>query len=113
MNPDELKMRVVQAQNLAALQATDHEWDVYAQLRSLKELQTKDRKPYLVLELADVHAVVEAKIWDNAPAAMAAAKAAEPRATVKMRGRVVRYLENGVAIEFVKPLEQAQAIAGK
>lgn len=31
----------------------------------------------------------------------------------KMRGRVVRYLENGVAIEFVKPLEQAQAIAGK
>ena len=26
----------------------------------------------------------------------------------KMRGRVVRYLENGVAIEFVKPLEQAQ-----
>ncbi len=31
----------------------------------------------------------------------------------RMRGRVVRYLENGVAIEFVKPLEQAQAIAGK
>lgn len=30
----------------------------------------------------------------------------------KMRGRVVRYLENGVAIEFVKPLEQAQAAAG-
>jgi hypothetical protein len=29
----------------------------------------------------------------------------------KMRGRVVRYLENGVAIEFVKPLEQAQARA--
>jgi hypothetical protein len=27
----------------------------------------------------------------------------------KMRGRVVRYLENGVAIEFVKPLEQARA----
>ena len=25
----------------------------------------------------------------------------------KMRGRVVRYLENGVAIEFVKPLENA------
>jgi hypothetical protein len=31
----------------------------------------------------------------------------------KMRGRVVRYLENGVAIEFVKPLEQAQALAGQ
>jgi hypothetical protein len=27
----------------------------------------------------------------------------------KMRGRIVRYLENGVAIEFVKPLEQAHA----
>ncbi len=26
----------------------------------------------------------------------------------KMRGRVVRYLENGVAIEFVKPLERTQ-----
>jgi hypothetical protein len=27
----------------------------------------------------------------------------------KMRGRVVRYLENGVAIEFAKSVEQAQA----
>jgi hypothetical protein len=26
----------------------------------------------------------------------------------KMRGRVVRYLENGVAIEFAKPVQQAQ-----
>jgi hypothetical protein len=26
----------------------------------------------------------------------------------KMRGRVVRYLENGIAIEFVKPLERQQ-----
>jgi hypothetical protein len=26
----------------------------------------------------------------------------------KMRGRVVRYLENGVGIEFVKPLDQSQ-----
>jgi hypothetical protein len=31
----------------------------------------------------------------------------------KMRGRVVRYLENGVAIEFVKPLEQAHAGASR
>ena len=29
----------------------------------------------------------------------------------KMRGRVVRYLENGVAIEFAKPVEQAHAAA--
>ena len=25
-----------------------------------------------------------------------------------MRGRVIRYLENGVGIEFVKPLESSQ-----
>jgi hypothetical protein len=31
----------------------------------------------------------------------------------KMRGRIVRYLENGVAIEFVKPLEQAHANAAR
>ena len=31
----------------------------------------------------------------------------------KMRGRVVRYLENGVAIEFVKPLENAHLSATK
>jgi len=88
VNGDEQKLRVVPAENLAALQAAEHDWDVYAQLRSLKELQTKERKPYLVVELADVHAVIEGKIWDNAPDAMAAARAAEPRATVKLRGRV-------------------------
>ena len=88
MNGDEQKIRIVQAENLAALVPAEHEWDVFAQLRSLKELQTKDSRPFLVLELADVHAVVEAKIWDNAPEALAAAKAAPLRGPVKVRGRV-------------------------
>ena len=88
MNGDEQKIRIVQAENLAALVPAEHEWDVFAQLRSLKELQTKDSRPFLVLELADVHAVVEAKIWDNAPEALAAAKAAPLRSPVKVRGRV-------------------------
>ncbi len=88
MNGDEQKIRIVQAENLAALVPAEHEWDVFAQLRSLKELQTKDSRPFLVLELADVHAVVEAKIWDNSPEALAAAKAAPLRGPVKVRGRV-------------------------
>jgi predicted PolB exonuclease-like 3'-5' exonuclease len=88
VNGDEQKIRIVQAENLAALVPAEHEWDVFAQLRSLKELQTKDSRPFLVLELADVHAVVEAKIWDNAPEALAAAKAAPLRGPVKVRGRV-------------------------
>jgi predicted PolB exonuclease-like 3'-5' exonuclease len=88
VNGDEQKIRIVQAENLAALVPAEHEWDVFAQLRSLKDLQTKDSRPFLVLELADVHAVVEAKIWDNAPEALAAAKAAPLRGPVKVRGRV-------------------------
>jgi len=88
VNGDEQKIRIVQAENLAALVPAEHEWDVFAQLRSLKELATKDSRPFLVLELADVHAVVEAKIWDNAPEALAAAKAAPLRGPVKVRGRV-------------------------
>jgi predicted PolB exonuclease-like 3'-5' exonuclease len=88
VNGDEQKIRIVQAENLAALVPAEHEWDVFAQLRSLKELATKDNRPFLVLELADVHAVVEAKIWDNAPEALAAAKAAPLRGPVKVRGRV-------------------------
>lgn len=88
MNGDEQKIRIVQAENLAALVPAEHEWDVFAQLRSLKELATKDNRPFLVLELADVHAVVEAKIWDNSPEALAAAKAAPLRGPVKVRGRV-------------------------
>ena len=113
MNPDELKVRVVQATNLAALQAADHDWDVFAQLRSLKELTTKDNRPFLVLELADVHAVVEAKIWDNAAEAMAAAKQAPLRGPVKVRGRVKEYQGRPqLVIDRLKALDPGEAPPG-
>jgi hypothetical protein len=88
VNQDENRQRVVLAPNLAALHAAEHDWDVFAQLRDVQELQTRDNKPFLIVTLADVHAVVEAKIWDNAREAMDAAKAAPPRGVVKVRGRV-------------------------
>jgi DNA polymerase III alpha subunit len=88
VNGDELKQRVVQAPNLAALVPAEHDWDVFAQLRSVKELQTRDKKPFLVLELADLHAVVEAKVWENSREAMEAAKQAPLRGPVKVRGKV-------------------------
>lgn len=91
MNDDENRIRIPQAANLAALHAAEHEWDVYAQLRSVKELLTKDNRPFLVLELADVHAVIEAKVWDDATEAMDAAKAAPARGPVKVRGRVTEW----------------------
>ena len=53
MNDDELPIRVVRAPNLAALEVAELDWDVFAQLRSVKELLTKDNRPFLVLELAE------------------------------------------------------------
>ena len=49
----------------------------------------------------------------RAPAATAADDTVLPFevSTLDLRGRVVRYLENGVAIEFAKPVEQAHAAA--
>jgi 23S rRNA maturation-related 3'-5' exoribonuclease YhaM len=88
VNADENRVRVVHADNLAALHAAEHDWDVFAQLRAVKELQTKDSRPFLVVELADVHAVIEAKVWDDKPEAMAAVKAVPLRSPVKVRGRV-------------------------
>lgn len=88
MNHDESKQRVLTAPNLAGLTVADHEWDVFAQLRSIKELKTKDNRPFLVIELADVHAVLEGKIWDDCEEAMAAAKAAPAQAAVKLRGKM-------------------------
>ena len=113
MNSDESKIRVVQAENLAALHAAEHDWDVFAQLRSVKELQTKDNRPFLVLELADLHAVVEAKIWDDAKEAMEAARQAPARGPVKVRGRVREW--NGrpqLVIERLKPVDPAEAPPG-
>ncbi len=113
MNADEGKTRVVQAANLAALVAADHDWDVFAQLRSIKELATKDNRPFLVLELADVHAVVEAKVWDNTPDALAAAKQAPLRGPVKVRGRVKEWQGRcQLVVERLKAVDPAEAPAG-
>ncbi|MBZ0151220.1 MAG: ribonuclease H-like domain-containing protein [Planctomycetes bacterium] len=91
MNDDENRTRIVLASNLAALRVAEHEWDVYATLRSIKELQTKDGRPFLVLELADVHTCLEAKVWDDAKEAMAAAKLTAAQGVVKVRGAVKDY----------------------
>lgn len=113
MNGDESKVRVVQADNLAALHAADHDWDVFAQLRSVKELQTKDNRPFLVLELADVHAVVEAKIWDDSKDAMEAARNAPPRGPVKVRGRVKEWQGKAqLVIERLKAIDPGEAPPG-
>ena len=95
MNESEMKGRVAQAANVAALHPADHEWDVFAQLRSVKELQTKAGKPFLVLELGDLSGTIEGKVWSNSAEAMAAAKAAAPGSTLKLRGRVDEYQGKG------------------
>lgn len=113
MNDDEQNLRIVLATNLAELRPAEHEWDVYAQLRSVKELQTKNGKPYLVVELADLHAVVEGKIWDNADVAMAAAKETEPGAIVKLRGKVKLWNDQvQIVIERLKPLQPGEQPEG-
>lgn len=113
MNHDENRQRIAQAQNLAALHAAEHDWDVFAQLRSVKELLTKDKKPFLVLELADVHAVLEAKIWENASEAMAAAKAAPARAVVKVRGKMREWQgQSQLVVERLKVIDPDQAPEG-
>ena len=91
MNEDEQKIRVVLAQNLAALFTAEHDWDVFARLHSWKELKTSDQRPFLIVELADIHAVIEAKIWDDRKEAMDAVRQAPLRGTVKVRGRVKDY----------------------
>ncbi|HEX6813243.1 MAG TPA: ribonuclease H-like domain-containing protein [Planctomycetota bacterium] len=113
MNDDEMQQRVPRAENLAALEVADHPWDVFAQLRGIKELLTKDQKPFLVVQLADVHAVIEAKIWDNTPEAMAAARAAELFGIVKVRGRVKEWQgQQQLVIEKFRAIDPAQAPEG-
>ncbi len=113
MNSDENKIRVVQAGNLAALHAAEHEWDVYATLRAVKELQTKDNRPFLVLELADVHAVVEAKVWDDQKEAMEAARQAPLRGPVKVRGRVREWQGRPqLVVDRLKAIDPADAPPG-
>lgn len=113
MNADESRVRVVHADNLAALHAAEHDWDVFAQLRAVKELQTKDSRPFLVVELADVHAVIEAKVWDDKPEAMAAVKAVPLRSPVKVRGRVKEW--NGrpqLIVERLRAVDPAEPLPG-
>lgn len=111
MNDDENKQRVVRAANLAALTVAEHEWDVYARLHDVKELRTKDNKPYLIVELADVHAVIEAKIWESSPEAMATAKQVTLRTPVKVRGRVKERpgYPAQLVIDRLRPVDPAQA----
>jgi hypothetical protein len=113
VNEEEIPRRVVHAENLAALEVAEHEWDVFAQLRSVKELLTKDNRPFLLLELADVHAVVEAKVWDDAKDAMDAAKSAPVRGPVKVRGRVREWQGRPqLVVERLKPIDPAEAPPG-
>jgi hypothetical protein len=113
VNDDEMQVRVPLAENLAALEVADHPWDVFAQLRDVKELLTKDQRPFLIVELADVHAVIEAKIWDDAPEAMAAAKAAQKSGPVKVRGRVNEWQgQQQLVIEKFRAIDPAHAPEG-
>jgi predicted PolB exonuclease-like 3'-5' exonuclease len=113
VNHDEQKQRIIRAENLAALKATEHEWDIYAQLRSLKQLQTKAGKPYLVVELADLHAVVEGKIWDSATQAITAATSAKVGDIVKVRGRVKTWNNQlQIVIERWKSIEDSEDLEG-
>lgn len=91
MNHDEQKLRVQPAANLAALAVAEHDWDVYAQLRSAKELRTKTGKPFLVLELADQSTTLSAKVWDDAKEAMQKALELPSGTIVKIRGKLADY----------------------
>lgn len=113
MNHDEQQQRVSLAPNLAALDASDHDWDCFAQVRSLKELETKTGKPYMVIEIADLHAVIESKIWDSSQQAMAAARAAEVGQIVKLRGKVKMWNNQPqLVIDRFKVLEEGEAPEG-
>ncbi|GAB4146370.1 MAG: hypothetical protein Fur0037_14430 [Planctomycetota bacterium] len=87
MSRDEAPQPIPTAANLAALKEANHLWDVFAELRSVKELKTQQNKPYMLLELADVHSVLEARIWSEHEAAMRTAAALAPRTLVKARGQ--------------------------
>ena len=91
MNNDEQGLRIPLATNISTLDPAEHDWDVYAQLRSVKHLQTKNGKPYQVIELADLHSVIEGKVWDNTPQPMEAAKDAKAGDIVKVRGKVTMW----------------------
>lgn len=113
MNHDENKARVVHAENLAALEVADHGWDVFAQLRGVKEFTTKDDKPFLIVELADVHAVIEARIWESAAEAMAVARELPRASAVKIRGRMKEYKGKAqLSIDLLKVVDPNEPLEG-
>lgn len=77
--------KVVLAENLAQVHVADHAWDVYAVLRSAQELTTKGGDPYANLELADLSAVVQGKVWNRARRALTALRGLAPDTPVKLR----------------------------
>ncbi|MEZ6038351.1 MAG: ribonuclease H-like domain-containing protein [Planctomycetota bacterium] len=65
-----------------------------------------------MLTLADVHAVIEGKIWDNAEA-MANAKAAPANAVVKVRGRVKLWNDQAqLVVEHLKVVREDENLPG-
>jgi len=56
------------AADLAALKSTDHDWSVYAVLRSLELRETRKGKPFYTAELADTTRALRAKAWSDSPA---------------------------------------------
>ncbi|MFO1077691.1 MAG: ribonuclease H-like domain-containing protein [Planctomycetota bacterium] len=112
VNHDEQKLQLPIAANLAALEV-DRDCIVFAQLRAVREFATKDNRPFLVLELADVHAVLEGKVWDDAKEAMAAAREAATPCTVKVLGKLQEW--NGkqqFVVKRLKPLVDGESPDG-
>ncbi|GDY01458.1 hypothetical protein LBMAG49_07870 [Planctomycetota bacterium] len=105
MQGEEAQQHIPLAPNLAALTDAEHPWDVFAQLRSVRELTTNQGQPYLVLELVDLSAMFEGKIWSDSTKALQAAKAAVPNQTVKLRGMVKSYRgKPQLIIENLRPV---------
>ena len=91
MNEDEQRQQIALAANLGELTEIGREYDVFARLQSVKEFTTSNGKPFLVLELVDLHGAISGKIWSDAEEAMAAANAALQGSVVKLRGRMNEY----------------------
>ena len=93
MNHDERRQQIALADSLEALMA-DRDYDAFAQLQGVKELETSAGKPYAVFDLCDLSGKVSGKIWSEATDALETAKAARPGSFVKVRGRTQLYRGN-------------------
>jgi hypothetical protein len=100
-------VRVEHAVNLAALARADHLWDVFARLQSVKQLKTRDGKPFLILELTDAHCTIEAKVWSDRREAMAAAPTLPKGSLVKLRGTCDEYQgKPQFIVQMLKPVDR-------